>query len=396
MALSIEKLNSLTPEEMADKTIEELELEFGDGQPSDLDNDDDDQNQDEQEDDNPNDDDEEGNEDNPEEQEEESEQDQEQEQEGLDKETDPNKEQEEEEGSEEDPKKQVKSKDKATVDPNADLHKSFYEAMTKPFTANGQQYSLTDPNDFISLVQKGLNYNLKMNTIKPFMAAGTLLQQHDLLDTEKLAFLIDLHNKKPEAIAKLIKDTGQDAYEFDEEKANNYTATPVNIPSEEAIALKDVIASNKDNPDFSAVYDAATKWDDDSQDILLKNPALLETLTLHKANGVYDKIMQEVNVAINVRGSKTPVIELYHAIGLNMFSGNKANTAQAHNNTETKKTVVTKQVDPRIEEKRKALKSVKTSQGKSVTNTQDMTEEDIYRLSPEEFAKIDQRFLKGK
>lgn len=101
-------------------------------------------------------------------------------------------------------------------------HQEFYNTLTKPFKANGREFQVTNPNDMIALMQKGLNYSKKMEEIKPNLNLIKTLEQYGLTDESKLSYLIDLHNKKPEAIAKLIKDSEIDLYEFDTEQAEQY------------------------------------------------------------------------------------------------------------------------------------------------------------------------------
>ena len=273
-------------------------------------------------------------------------------------------------------------------------HADFYSRVTQEFKANGGNYSITSPEDIVSLMQKGLNYNMKMNAIKPYAGVGKILEENDLLDPEKIGFLIDLHNKKPEAIAKLIQESGIDAYELDEDKANAYEATPINIPSEAAQRLKEVVQDHKDNEDFNVVFSEASTWDDKSQQELLANPEYLAILAQHKTNGAYDKVMAEVNYLVNVKENKTPIIELYHAVGVQMFGkGNAQAPAVTKETTKSKPTKVTKRVDPLLEQKRKAMRGNRTTTDTRVTRNTAKTVEDIYSLSEEEFAKIDPNLL---
>ena len=279
----------------------------------------------------------------------------------------------------------------------AEQQTAFYTEVTAPFNANGKQYQITDAKDAISLMQKGLDYNQKMNAIAPYRRAGQILEESGLLhDTERLAFLIDLHNKNPEAIAKLVQESGIDTFDLNEESANNYKPTPVNIVSDAVQNLRDVVANNKEDADFNAVFNEAMGWDDASQQLIMQDPSVLVALANHKKTGVYDQVMQQVNHAIHVQGNKTPVAQLYYQIGssMNGNTGGNNRIAQAQNtqnkpsvqsNTQTK---VTKQIDPNLASKRKILSQVKASNKKSAGSTK-MSPEQMFNLSDEEFAKID-------
>lgn len=293
--------------------------------------------------------------------------------------------------------KPVEQKQEVADNGAVDLQ-DFHAKITTPFKANGKDYQITSPEEAISLMQKGLNYNAKMNGIKGYVAAGRMLEQHELLDKpEELAFLIDLYNKKPEAMAKLIKDSGIDAYELGEEKAEGYTPTPIQAPSENVYQLREIIAANKEDAHFNAMYSDVTHWDDVSQQAILNNPETLLVLQAHKANGAYDTIMKRVNHAIDVQGSKVPVANLYFQFGKEIYgngNGGDNNNAQASQSTNTTPAKVTKTVDPKLAEKRKNLGGLKNTV-KSKSTSQVSTAEELYSMSDEEFEKYERENAKN-
>lgn len=169
-------------------------------------------------------------------------------------------------------------------------HQEFYNTLTKPFKANGREFQVTNPNDMIALMQKGLNYSKKMEEIKPNLNLIKTLEQYGLTDESKLSYLIDLHNKKPEAIAKLIKDSEIDLYEFDTEQAEQY------IPQNKVVhksQLEEVISEVVEaNPEFNSVLNSIyTDWDNQSKQAVINNPNILRLLSEQQTNGIYDKIM---------------------------------------------------------------------------------------------------------
>lgn len=293
--------------------------------------------------------------------------------------------------------KPIEQKQEAAENSSVDLQ-DFHAKITTPFKANGKDYQISSPEEAISLMQKGLNYNAKMNGIKGYVAAGRMLEQHELLDKpEELAFLIDLYNKKPEAMAKLIKDSGIDAYELGEDKAEGYKPTPIQAPSENVYQLREIIAANKEDAHFNAMYADVTNWDDVSQQAILNNPDTLLVLQTHKANGAYDTIMKRVNHAIDVQGSKVPVANLYFQFGKEIYgngNGGDNNNAQASQSTNNTPAKVTKTVDPKLAEKRKNLGGLKNTV-KSKSTSQVSTAEDIYGMSDEEFEQYERNNAKN-
>lgn len=169
-------------------------------------------------------------------------------------------------------------------------HQEFYNTLTKPFKANGREFQVTNPNDMIALMQKGLNYSKKMEEIKPNLNLIKTLEQYGLTDESKLSYLIDLHNKKPEAIAKLIKDSEIDLYEFDTEQAEQY------VPQNKVVhksQLEEIISEVVEaNPEFNSVLNSIyTDWDNQSKQAVINNPNILRLLSEQQTNGIYDKIM---------------------------------------------------------------------------------------------------------
>ena len=382
---TIEQLNAMNPEEFAKVNPADLiDDENEDQAQDDVDQNDDQGNQDEDQNDQ---------DDNQEEQQDEN-GDQEDQEPDPDNE-DENQEQEDnenpddEQNQEQEQENQPAEKTAETATEDAVDHAKFYEELTSEFKANGQTFKITKAEDIKRLVQQGLNYNKKMNEIRPHLNVSRLLEENGLHDVDEIAFLIDIKNGKPEAIAKLIKDKKLDAYELDEEKANSYQQTPVNIPNEQVQLLQEVVREHEGNEDFIAVFEQAKTWDNESQDQLLNNPNYLAILADHKTRGVYDKVMQQVNYLQTVQGNKTPTIQLYHAVGSQMYGGaNQQDNAQAQQViTPPTKPANVKRVDPNLASRRRAVSSVKGKAKGKAAKTQ-LSVEDIYNMNPEDFAKV--------
>lgn len=204
---------------------------------------------------------------------------------------------------------------------NSVNHEEFYNTLTKPFKANGREFQVTNPNDMIALMQKGLNYSKKMEEMKPNLNLIKTLEQYGLTDESKLSYLIDLHNKKPEAIAKLIKDSEIDLYEFDTEQANHY------VPQSKVVhktQLEEVISEVVEaNPEFNSVLNTVyTDWDNQSKQAVIDNPNILRIISEQQANGTYDKIMNimEYEKAVG-RLQGTAFLQAYSEIEQRLLGG---------------------------------------------------------------------------
>lgn len=239
----------------------------------------------------------------------------------------------EEQGSGDEPK--VDNTESETTEPEADKeategvnHQEFYNTLTKPFRANGREFQVTNPNDMIALMQKGLNYSKKMEEMKPNLNLVKTLEQYGLTDESKLSYLIDLHNKKPEAIAKLIKDSEIDLYEFDTEQANHY------VPQSKVVhktQLEEVISEVVEaNPEFNTVLNTIyTDWDNQSKQAVIENPNILRIINEQQANGTYDKIMNimEYEKAVG-RLQGTVFLQAYSEIEQRLLGGSTEGQAQ--------------------------------------------------------------------
>ena len=166
--------------------------------------------------------------------------------------------------------------------------------VTAPFTANGKEMQVTDPDDIIRLMQMGANYNKKMAGLKPSLRVLKMLEKADLMDENKLSFLIDLNEKNPDAIRQLLKDSGTDPMELDLSEDKQYQAPNRSVDDRE-IELDTVLDSLRESPSYDQTLQiVGTVWDDESKQIVAENPQLLRVINDHVSSGIYDRISTEV------------------------------------------------------------------------------------------------------
>lgn len=186
-----------------------------------------------------------------------------------------------------------------------------------PFTANGRKMSIRNADEGVRLMQLGAGYNAKMEALKPDLAVIATLRREGLLDTDKLSFLIDLHKKNPEAIGKLVKDSGVDVLDLDEAKVAGYK--PGNYAtSTKEVEMDQILDGLKDSPTYGVLMDnVANKWDRESKQEVGNNPAILQRINQHMQAGFYDKIVDEVNrqKALGEIPGGTPFLAAYAKVG---------------------------------------------------------------------------------
>lgn len=186
-----------------------------------------------------------------------------------------------------------------------------------PFKANGKDFQVESIDEARKLMQMGCNYTKKLQELQPVKRIITMLSNNQLLDEGKLAYLIDLEQKKPEAIQKLLADSQFDPLTADKEAAARYTPGPHQVSDLElqfTEALDEVAASPTGGELISEVQG---QWDPASKQALFQNPALLRTINEHKAMGLYAVIHAEVERqrTLGQIPASTPYLQAYKAMG---------------------------------------------------------------------------------
>jgi hypothetical protein len=223
----------------------------------------------------------------------------------------------------EDKSGQDKSKDAAaTTDKSASSdsaidYKAFYDRVMTPFKANGKQIELRSIDEAVSLMQMGANYTRKMQDLAPHRKTLMMLENAQLLDQDKLSFLIDLNNGNPQAIQKLLKDKGVDPMSIDTSEDSNYLGGNHKVSDAEAnfrTVLEDVQSADGGKATLQAINDT---WDQASKDVLWNEPQVMSAIHQHRANGMYERIEAEVNrqKTLGHVPADLPFIKAYKVVG---------------------------------------------------------------------------------
>ena len=297
----------------------------------------------------------------------------------------------EETSDEENTTEEAEDEDSETEDSETELnYEEFYKQITAPFTANGKEMHIDNVEDAIQLMQMGAGYNKKMAALKPNLKLLKVLENNDLLDESKLGYLIDLSKKKPDAITKLIKDSGIDPMDIDVEKESEYKPETYTIDDRE-LALDEVISSIKDRPNFNKTLDlVSNEWDGPSKQIVSDNPQIIEVISDHMNNGVYDVIAAEVEKG-RMLGRLTGLSDLdaYKAVGDALDKqGGFDHLFKSEDPAPAKvDPVVKKATDQKLKSKKRAASSTRsTKQAKaSDYNPLSMSDEDFAKVGIDKF-----------
>jgi hypothetical protein len=172
-------------------------------------------------------------------------------------------------------------------------YEAFYKQVMAPFKANGKLIQLSSPEEVIQLMQMGANYTKKMQAIQPQKKLLMMLENAQLLEEDKISFLIDLHQKNPEAIKKLLKDSNIDPVDIDTSKEHNYKGGTHRVSDQEA-SLQTAIENIKVLEGGLETLQSITQWDDASKQILYGQPDILDLIHKQRENGIYDLITTEM------------------------------------------------------------------------------------------------------
>jgi len=206
--------------------------------------------------------------------------------------------------------------DEAKPETPAIDYKAEYEKLMAPFKANGKDFTAKSVEDAKALMSMGANYSKKMQALKPHLKLVKSLEKAGLLSEEKISYMIDLMSNAPGAVNKLVKEAGIDPMDLDADKAGEYQAGNHSV-SDTEMDLDEVMNDLNDSPKLGELITLVTKeLDHASKEEIRKSPAILRVLDSHMNNGVYDKIMAELNHEITLgRLKNVPMLTAYQQIG---------------------------------------------------------------------------------
>lgn len=196
-------------------------------------------------------------------------------------------------------------------------YKSGYEQIMAPFKANGKMIAPKNAEEAISLMQMGANYTRKMQELQPYRKVMLMLENNGLMDEGKLSYLIDLDKKNPDAIRKLLKDSGTDPLDINMDEEVNYQAGNHRVSDAEA-AFATELDDLKSTPEGQATLGAIHQtWDEASKNELFVNRGMLQVIHTQRENGMYDLISNEIS-RLNMLGqvpAGTRFIDAYKHVG---------------------------------------------------------------------------------
>lgn len=216
-------------------------------------------------------------------------------------------------------------------------YEEFYKTVMAPFKANGRMVQLNNAQEVISLMQKGTDYTRKTQDLARYKKPLLMLEKAKLLDEDNVSFYIDLMQGNQEAIRKLLKDKNIDTFSLpSDEEPINYVPGG-NKVSDIELTIDDTVKSIAAKPYGNSFLADVSNYDDATKSYIGQDPRILEILFQQKQQGVYDRVVAEVErqKLIGNISPNTPFVEAYYNVGMmlrqqgyNQHSRNGFNTPQ--------------------------------------------------------------------
>lgn len=218
----------------------------------------------------------------------------EQDTEGDDEPTDEQRaEQEEEQPDDEQPGADAESPEKEEAAPR-DIE-AEHARLFAPLKAGKQTIEIKNVDEAIGLMQKGADYHRKTEELSAHRKTLATLERAGIT-ADNLDYLIELHNKNPQAIAKLVADAQIDPFdiETDSDETKNYKPANHSV-SDADIALDEVLSDLRTTDTYDQLIDVVgNKWDNLSRQAVATDTKLLRIINTHMESGIYPMIANEV------------------------------------------------------------------------------------------------------
>ncbi len=196
-------------------------------------------------------------------------------------------------------------------------YKTLYEQVLAPFKANGKTIEPKSVEEVIQLMQMGANFTRKMQDIAPHRKTLLMLENNGLLDEAKLSYLIDLDKKDPDAIKRLVKESGIDPLDIDVETEPEYQVGNRHGVSDQEVNFRTALDDLKSSPTGQEMLQVINGWDQASKKMLWDEPEAMSFINAQRENGIYDQITNEIErqKTLGTIPVTMPFLEAYTVVG---------------------------------------------------------------------------------
>lgn len=195
----------------------------------------------------------------------------------------------------------------------------------RKYKANGQEFEFTDEEileQFGRVFGQSMNYTQKMQAIKPWRKTIDAIEEAKLTHND-INLMIDVLKGDKDAVAALVKRTGVNPLELDEDNAKPYQPNDYGR-NETELAIKDIEDRISRDKEYSITHNVLTKqWDDASWREMTKDPQLIELLHVDVKSGMYDTISPIAQKLKVYDGSAKSDLEYYKLAASQYFQEQK-------------------------------------------------------------------------
>ncbi|MCD6136272.1 hypothetical protein J7J63_06155, partial [Candidatus Bipolaricaulota bacterium] len=209
---------------------------------------------------------------------------------------------------------------------------TYKQLFENPIKASGREFQLKDSAQALNLIEMGVDYNKKMQHMRPHMQTLKTLEKEGLLDdTEQLNLLLEAKQGNPEAIKRLLSQAKIDLVDIADDEEGKEQYTPQNhIVSQAEIDIENALSSISESPAYQETIDTMSKsFDVKSKKIMSENPDYITALNSDIESGIYPKVMDMVQYQRDTRQIPDGMSDIEAYIGtVRQMAANEQQAAQ--------------------------------------------------------------------
>jgi len=207
-----------------------------------------------------------------------------------------------------------------------DSEDELQPVQKRKYKANGQEFEFTEQEileQFGRVFGQSMNYTQKMQAIKPWRKTIDAIEEAKLTHDD-INLMIDVLKGDKEAVAAMVKRTGVNPLELDEDNTKPYQPNDYGR-NETELAIKDIEDRISRDKEYPVTHNILTKqWDDASWSEMTKDPQLIELLHVDVKSGMYDTISPIAQKLKVYDGSSKSDLEYYKMASAQYFQERRA------------------------------------------------------------------------
>ena len=183
----------------------------------------------------------------------------------------------------------------------ARYNEAFNLLYGKPIKASGREVQIRNPEHARNFIEMGIDYNKKMQSMKPHLKTLKTLEREGLLDPgkmDRLNLLLEVEKGNKDALKRLIAESDIDPLDLADEEVieEGRQYQPQNhMMSDREVEIEEALNSIEGSPSQQRTLDVMTKeFDPKSRAVISDNPSYIVALNDDINSGVYDEVMKEV------------------------------------------------------------------------------------------------------